>query len=150
MYSSIQPYLLFTVLAIWVSHAAGRAEQVTRPQLPSCGTKSTVLQPELFPDLNSNRVKISYGPFSVPPRSENHGMQNFRCSPHLPCRDCMIVSMQAGLEYTNGSIADADTGMWLHHTVFMNLNRKEAMCGRGQRFFASGNERTPIDLTSHG
>lgn len=64
----------------------------------------------------------------------------------------MLVSMQAGLEFEDGSKADADTGMWLHHVVFQNLNRKDSMCRRtaGERFFASGNERTLIDLSSNG
>ena len=146
----MQLYSLLIALATWVGYAFGRAEQVARPQLPSCSTRSTVFEPQLFPDLNSDRIKVSYGPFSVPSRSDNHGMQNFVCSPDLPCRDCMIVSMHAGLEYPNGSIADAGTGMWLHHTVFQNLMREDAMCGHGQRFFASGNERTPVDLSSNG
>lgn len=64
----------------------------------------------------------------------------------------MIVSMLAGLEYTDGSNADADTDMWMHHVVFQNLNRQDSMCDNigGERFFASGNERTLIDLSSNG
>ncbi|KAK4497346.1 hypothetical protein PRZ48_011797 [Zasmidium cellare] len=65
-----------------------------------------------------------------------------------PCTDCAITSMQAHLEYTaDGSVADADTGMWMHHIVFENFARKEGVCGwDGQRFFASGNERALIDF----
>jgi hypothetical protein len=48
--------------------------------------------------------------------------------------------------------------MWLHHTVWTNLARPDpesATCPsheypRGDRFFASGNERTPVDLTANG
>lgn len=61
--------------------------------------------------------------------------------------------MHAGLEYANGSTADARTGMWLHHTVWTNLARRDAACPakrHGDRFFASGNERTPVDLTRGG
>ena len=48
--------------------------------------------------------------------------------------------------------------MWLHHTVWTNLARPDPESGtcpshkypRGDRFFASGNERTPVDLTANG
>ncbi|KAK1074538.1 hypothetical protein LTR48_009309, partial [Friedmanniomyces endolithicus] len=57
--------------------------------------------------------------------------------------------MQAQLEYANGTIADAETGMWMHHVVFLNRGRNDSVCDRrGQRFFASGNERTAVDFTS--
>jgi hypothetical protein len=32
-----------------------------------------------------------------------------------PCSDCMIVGMNAGLEYPDGRDANTDTGLWLHH-----------------------------------
>jgi hypothetical protein len=32
-----------------------------------------------------------------------------------PCNDCMIVGMNAGLEYADGSEANTDTKLWLHH-----------------------------------
>jgi hypothetical protein len=32
-----------------------------------------------------------------------------------PCSDCMIVGMNAGLEYSDGSEANTDTKLWLHH-----------------------------------
>jgi hypothetical protein len=32
-----------------------------------------------------------------------------------PCSSCMIVSMNAGLEYTDGKDANTDSLMWLHH-----------------------------------
>jgi hypothetical protein len=64
----------------------------------------------------------------------------------------MIVWAQAGLEYTDGTDAIIETGMMLHHTVIQNMNRKDPMCkGReSEKFFASGDERTPIDLTFNG
>ena len=71
----------------------------------------------------------------------------------LPCTECLITWMQAGLEYPDGSVANADNGMWLHHTVFSNLNRLSRMCPtewHGDRFFASGNERTPINICMDG
>ncbi|KAJ9495183.1 hypothetical protein H2202_009433 [Exophiala xenobiotica] len=58
-----------------------------------------------------------------------------------------------GLEYTNGTVANPDTGMWLHHGVMVNINRTDSVCGPrayGQRFFASGNERTAVDFSAGG
>jgi hypothetical protein len=39
-----------------------------------------------------------------------------------PCSDCMILGMNAGLEYTDGSDANTDTGLWLHHVCFKLQN----------------------------
>ncbi len=120
--------------------------------MPSCSTTTSILEAQFFPDLQSTRVKISYGPFTVPSRSSHHGMRDFVCGPPKPCEECTVVWMQAGIEYTDGSDAGAETGMWLHHVVFQNLDRQDSMCPEhgGERFFASGNERTPVDLTSNG
>jgi hypothetical protein len=32
-----------------------------------------------------------------------------------PCQKCMIVGMNAGLEFADGSDANTDNKMWLHH-----------------------------------
>jgi hypothetical protein len=65
--------------------------------------------------------------------------------------------MHAGLEYPDGGNANADSGLWLHHTVLTNANKKDLRgCakgkngGWGERWFASGNERTVIDLCASG
>lgn len=59
--------------------------------------------------------------------------------------------MQAGLEYADGTVANTDTGAWLHHIVllFNGPSRKDVMCSfmPGQRFFSSGNERLLITYT---
>jgi hypothetical protein len=122
------------------------------PQLPACSTTSNTLPSQLFSDLHSLRIKTSYGPFAAPPQSNHHGMRDFSCAAPLPCNDCTILFMHAGLEYLDGSEAVIETGMSLHHVVFQNFKRKDPMCSkrRRERFFASGDERTPIDLTSGG
>jgi hypothetical protein len=66
----------------------------------------------------------------------------------------MIVWMQAGLEYLDRRYAGVEEGMWLHHTVLHN-DAKAAVhnCDkekRRQRFFASGNERSVVDLSGNG
>jgi hypothetical protein len=42
--------------------------------------------------------------------SEQNGMENFdqRCA-QVPCTDCLVTWMQAGLTYEDGSDANADT-----------------------------------------
>jgi hypothetical protein len=70
-----------------------------------------------------------------------------------PCSDCLITWMQAGLVYPNGTYANANTGMWLHHTVLVSLGKPDAVCGNeigAERFFASGNERTIVDICANG
>ncbi|KAF1980974.1 hypothetical protein K402DRAFT_425778 [Aulographum hederae CBS 113979] len=81
-----------------------------------------------------------------------------------PCEgNCTIIGLQAGLEYPDGTNANIDSGMWLHHMVFLvkGPGRVDATCEnhRGvslphldvgatpqtsERLFSSGNERTPL------
>jgi hypothetical protein len=76
-------------------------------------------------------------------------------SAEVPCQDCFITFMQAGLEYPNGSYANANTSLWLHHNVLFNLNQTDTVCSnetspQWQRWFASGNERTAVDFSENG
>lgn len=109
---------------------------------------------QFFPQYNSQRVKIRYGPFTTASRDVDNGMANFvQMNVTKPCTDCTITFMQAGLEYEGGGIADANTHLWLHHTVIFNLDKLNPVCpfrGHVEKIFASGNERTPIDISSSG
>ena len=84
---------------------------------------------------------------------ENEGMAVFEeYATYIPCRDCVILEMSSNIEYEDGTQADPDTGMWLHHAVFANRGRKDTFCGKeswGQRFYATGNEKTVVDMSSH-
>ncbi len=69
----------------------------------------------------------------------------------MPCVNCTVTFFHAGLEYVDGSYANANTGMWLHHAVAVNRARRLASCSSFPEIvFAAGNERTPVDLTSNG
>jgi len=118
--------------------------------LDSSNVTVTNLTAEHFAELGSRRVKVAYGSHVVP--SRDNGMYHFKSPLPPPCNDCMITFMQAHLEYANGSTADAATGMWMHHVVFLNTGKRDSVCPPesvpAQRFFASGNERTAVDLTS--
>lgn len=78
-------------------------------------------------------------------------MQNIKMNMKKPCEECGLTLMQAGLEYANGTVANTDSGAWLHHIVLLmnGPNRKDVMCSfmPGQRFFSSGNERMLITYT---
>ncbi|KAK3626378.1 hypothetical protein LTR56_019853 [Elasticomyces elasticus] len=111
---------------------------------------TTNLTAQHFPELGSRRVKTTYGSHVVQSRKESDGMSQFQSAIAPPCVDCTITFMQAGLEYLDGTTADATTDMWMHHVVLLNRGRKDSVCAAmpAQRFFASGNERTAVDLTS--
>lgn len=111
------------------------------------------LDSEFFQEFKSKRVQIRYGPFNVPQSSIDGGMRHFMTQDFVPpCADCLITWMQAALEYSDGSQANANTGLWLHHTLLINTKEHDTLeCSKsGQRFFASGNERTVADICLSG
>lgn len=64
-----------------------------------------------------------------------------------PCSSCYIVGMVPNLVYPNGKTVNYDTGAMLHHFVLFNSSTQDVTCPSWpQRFFASGNERTPMVL----
>ncbi|KAK1060674.1 hypothetical protein LTR74_011689 [Friedmanniomyces endolithicus] len=126
----------------------------TLPALVASQGSNVTEAAQFFPQYNSQRVKLSYGPFTVQSMDINNGMGDFQAvGIQVPCTDCIITWMQAGLEYTNGTVANANTNLWLHHTVLANMNRTSAVCpgpGSPDLFFASGNERTAMDISVSG
>ncbi|KAK3671226.1 hypothetical protein LTR78_008861 [Recurvomyces mirabilis] len=114
--------------------------------------RTTTLESSRYAAFDTIREKVSYDSQLVPPRQEDNGMKHSQTAIPLPCSQCLITSMEAALEYSNGTRADANTGMWLHHVVFINRARNDSVCSDNmpQRFFASGNERTRVDLTDQG
>lgn len=98
---------------------------------------------------------IHYGPFTIPGGSmDMPGMvqNSVRLAVPRPCVDCYVTGFQANLTYPDGRTANFDTGAMLHHVVFASLFHSDATCSgtalglAGERFFASGNERTPVAL----
>jgi hypothetical protein len=98
---------------------------------------------------------VRYGPFTIPGGTmENPGMIHNKLIFGVPraCVDCYITGFQPDLVYADGTRADLSTGPMLHHAVFANQWRSDATCGNtllglaGERFFASGNERTAIQM----
>jgi hypothetical protein len=98
---------------------------------------------------------VRYGPFTLPAGTfhEEHGHVH---SSHLtrrlsnvekPCKSCHITALVPLFRYANGAEANFHTNAMLHHAVWSNTGSADLTCRtRRQRFFASGNERTPISL----
>lgn len=109
------------------------------------------LEPRFFKDAQSQRLAITYGNFSVPGMGDHHGMKTFSTTIPPPCSDCFVTHAQADLQYANGTYANVNTGMWLHHVVVFNLNRSGIVCPTIPDIaFACGNERTPANICVNG
>ena len=79
------------------------------------------------------------------------GMKPFGFNLDAPCRNCFITYAQLGLEYPDGTPANANTGMWMHHIVVHNPSRPGVVCSaKPEIVFGSGNERTPTNFCNDG
>jgi len=81
-----------------------------------------------------------------------HGMKTFpEPNAAMPCHDCLITGYLPNLIFEDGTTANANKGMWLHHIGLSNLNRSDAACEDfPERIVATGNEREAVDLTLAG
>ncbi|KAK4211008.1 hypothetical protein QBC37DRAFT_447197 [Rhypophila decipiens] len=116
--------------------------------------KIDVLQPKNFKELGAKRVKITYGPLAIPSAGDKDtgGMITYS-DPNLvvPCTGCFITGMDTDLQWEDGTTANANKGIWLHHTGLMNLNRTDAGCPEWpERIGVNGNERSSFDFTTKG
>jgi stress up-regulated protein Nod 19 len=105
---------------------------------------------------------IRYGPFNIPAaRGESHSQMGmtgnqFRFFIQKPCSNCYITDIEADLLNSSGQVVGTREGLMLHHMVLASwtMGRTDATCYigfpfplglmLGQRFFASGDERTDI------
>jgi len=103
-----------------------------------------------------SQTTIRYGPFTIPGGAghEDPGMIENRLLLGVakPCTGCFITQMAPTLVYPDGSRANMNTGAMLHHAVLSSQFRPDPTCATnllgiiGQRFFATGNERTVIEF----
>lgn len=98
---------------------------------------------------------VRYGPFFLPPASLGGTAHYNRILTNVvkPCTNCYLVHAQPDLVYADGRSANYDSGPMLHHAVWTRPSIPDATCRRnsaigsqGERFFASGNERTELRL----
>ncbi len=107
---------------------------------------------------------IDYGPYTIPAGNgdphdhEEAGMITNQIVQNIakPCTGCSIIGVTPDLVYTDGTKATISQGPMLHHAMFAakSSGKSDVTCAGkgpgllGERFFASGDERTPLDLTS--
>ncbi|KAK0727752.1 hypothetical protein B0T26DRAFT_606462, partial [Lasiosphaeria miniovina] len=113
------------------------------------------LQPKYFKDLGAQRVRITYGPYLVAGSGDaaTHGMQAFPdMDAMMPCYGCLVTGYVPDLKFSDdGTSANANKNMWLHHIGLMNLNRSAATCTHWpESISVNGNERSPFDFTIKG
>jgi Stress up-regulated Nod 19 len=98
---------------------------------------------------------VRYGPFTIPAGTETTpGMVHNKLLLGVarPCVDCYLTSFKPDLVYGDGTQATMASGPMLHHAVLTSQWRRDATCAgswlglAGERFFASGNERTAISF----
>lgn len=97
----------------------------------------------------STVTKINYGPFSC---SAQDMASTVVANMKLPCTNCYLTAIQAGLEYPNGTVANSDTGAWLHHIVAYDQGKRDTVCSNTSmplRVFASGNERAVLRINGN-
>ena len=101
---------------------------------------------------------VRYGPFTIPAAASHeepgHLSNRIRLGVQRPCLDCYVTGFEPDLVYSDGTRATLENGPMLHHAVFTSQFRSDATCGgtvlglAGERFFASGDERTAISFPS--
>jgi len=102
-----------------------------------------------------------YGSYTIPagsgePTGEKGHIDNeIVTGIEKPCTNCTLIGITPDLVYEDGSEANIEDGPMLHHVVFFaqSSGKEDVTCGKsgpgllGERFFASGNERTAVDLS---
>ncbi|AEO64122.1 d5cff490-3fb3-4135-bff6-fb71d2379c06 [Thermothielavioides terrestris] len=108
-----------------------------------------VLHPRSFAHFGSQRVRINYGRFTVPPATEENGVKRFSLQTAPPCKDCLLTRIRADLQHPDGTgSANRDTDVWLRHVLVTNLERDSATCPLlAAPIYASGNERAEADIS---
>jgi hypothetical protein len=104
---------------------------------------------------------VEYGPWTIPAGNgdphdhENAGMisNEIRFNVARPCTGCKLIAIDPELvDASTGREVNVRTGPMLHHFLFAASGKTDLTCpgtgsgALGQRFFASGNERTAIDI----
>jgi hypothetical protein len=124
------------------------------PPVVSVGDPIFGPNPAIEGTAGARETKVSYGPWTVPAATgtghDQMGMiDDIKFAIPRPCTDCWITAAIPQLKNADGTVANTDTGAWLHHFAFFNNGALDATCGAtaiqllGERFFVGANERTP-------
>jgi hypothetical protein len=97
-----------------------------------------------------HREIVKYGPFTLPSSMDSSmGMMTVLERMTPPCEGEYFTKIKADLIYADGSKANYDTNVMLHHVVIYNQNKDNLTCpgvGISEQVFGSGNERIRLEL----
>ena len=139
---------LSTTVLVLVLTSSAQASSIT--QIPSYTDPRGAM-----PSHPGTLWKALYGPFTIPaatspsqPGQVNHATTTEPAPPCAPA--CRITDMMPELIFTDGTTANMQQGILLHHFVFFNPANQALACTNpmSEPFWGSGNERTPLHLPS--
>jgi hypothetical protein len=147
--------VLVAVGLLWCTGPASAATVVCSPTTTPCGPYTDARGD--MPNRPGEFAEIRYGSYTVVANGQVHNSP-VDLNATAPCTDCYITDIIPSLVYdgdpnhATGSVANLSNGAMLHHFVFINQARGDPVCPGGlegqfgERFFASGNERTHMHL----
>ncbi|MEX1142199.1 MAG: hypothetical protein WD993_10015 [Thermoleophilaceae bacterium] len=137
---------------------------VTRIMLLACVAAIAAIVPATGANAAISTSTIDYGSFTIPAgggdphdhMSMGHISNQIDWDVAKPCSGCTIIKIEPSLVYSDGSTANIADGPMLHHTLLAAKGggKSDATCAGtsvgflGERFFAAGNERTVMDVSS--
>jgi hypothetical protein len=117
----------------------------------------------------STRVELRYGPYNMPSSNDTNvmvmpGMEDesgvvdvmFMGNATKPCSDCTLKYASANLHYPDGTVANLNTGAWLHHMTLSvsGPGRSDFACGSkwkdGERMLVVHNDRNETYYGANG
>jgi hypothetical protein len=103
-----------------------------------------------MPNRPGTLVKALYGPFTIPAASGPGSpgeLHNVPTSEPAPCSsNCRITDMVPNLVYADGTTANMNNSVLLHHFVLFNPTQQGIGCPINEPIFGAGNERTHLYL----
>jgi hypothetical protein len=148
--------LFAAVAAVAVVFGLIGASSAMADSITTIGSTTDIRQD--LPARSGTLVRADYGPFTIPAASGSTLGQIHNAidsSAPAPCTNCYITDIIPNLVYTpGGATANLDTGVGMHHFVLSNAGsgKQDATCPGtgpgilGERFMASGNERTHMHM----
>jgi hypothetical protein len=123
------------------------------PPLKAVGDPVTGVNPVVPRTTGEQTKAVSYGPWTAPAatgagHAQSGMIDDVRLNIEKPCTNCYITAAAPQLKYLDGTVANTDTGLWLHHFALFSSGGLDATCSLtavqllGERFFVGANERT--------
>jgi hypothetical protein len=124
------------------------------PPVASVGDPIVGPNPQTPGTPGARTTVVTFGSWIVPaangPGHDQAGMvTDVKFNTRKACSDCYITAARAQLRYLDGTVANTDTGLWLHHFAQADSGGVDAQCGStiiqqlgGEIFFTGANERS--------